>query len=134
LEIGGWNIPENSLHNFGLPLTVNRLPSPLELDPISQSWRNLEKQPEVPILIVKLNTSDLPESLPHLLMELAPSYNCSPTQLYFTWLLQHPAYLHLEVDYTEPEDLAAAIAVKEKRLDPIDWQKINLVLTPEGTK
>lgn len=61
--------------------------------------------------------------------ELSQKYNITREQLFFSWLLKHPAHLHPVINYSNKELITGATAAKEVDLTPFDWQKINLFLT-----
>ena len=63
------------------------------------------------------------------LRELCEKYEIPEKNLYLKWILQHPAHLHPIICSADEEGIEQDVSARQKQLDPVDWQKINLILS-----
>lgn len=130
MEVGGLNLEESQVQDFGLPLTVNQVPSPFTTPQALAQIPSLVDAVEEIIHFVWCGNHNNPsEGEIGVFKELCDKYHIAEDQLYLRWILQHPAHLHPVLCTSEKEEIAAAVAFKEKPLDPMDWQKIQLILS-----
>lgn len=130
MEVGGLNLEESQVRKFELPLGVNQIPSPFNtrnaLDTIPTVVSAAE---EIVHMVWCGEESHLTAGQEKLLQELGSQYKYNRDQLFLKWILQHPAHLHPILCASEKEAITAAVIMREKQLDPVDWQKIQLILT-----
>jgi len=130
MEVGGLNLEESQVRDFSLPLTVNQVPNPFGTPHALAQIPTLADAVEEIIHFVWCSSqNNLSEGEISVFKELSAKYQISEDQLYMRWILQHPAHLHPVLCTSEKEEIAAAVASKEKQLDPMDWQKIQLILS-----
>lgn len=130
LEIGGLNLEESQVRDFKIPLGVNQIPSP---------FRTRDALVNIPTVVSAAEEIDHfvwcghevpgPEGESRVFRELCDQYQITEEQLYLKWILQHPAHLHPIICSSQKEEITAAVASREKLLDPVDWQKIQLILS-----
>ncbi|HET8753465.1 MAG TPA: aldo/keto reductase [Salinimicrobium sp.] len=61
--------------------------------------------------------------------EMCKKYDLNEDQILLMWLLKHPSHLHLVINYSEKEKISAATDIREKLFAPIDWEKLNLLIS-----
>ena len=64
-----------------------------------------------------------------ILEELSTKYQINQSQLFYSWLIGHPAHLHPVLTSTEESEISTVAASKDIYIDPVDRQKINLLYT-----
>ena len=130
MEVGGLNLEESQVRDFRLPLTVNQLPSPFSTPQALAQIPTFKDAVEEIIHFVWCSSQNNPsEGEVGVFRDLCAKYQISEDQLYLRWILQHPAHLHPVLCTTSKEEMDLAVASKEKQLDPVDWQKIQLILS-----
>lgn len=133
LETGGSNLQEQEIDSFSeiSPLRANQLQ--LELFSEAEKHR-LQSFSSTSKEIVQIIYMDLKEAAQEtkkssVLKDIAAKYHLENSQLLPAWLLQHSMHLHLEFSSAEEDELSKLTAAKEVQLAPVDWQKINLLLS-----
>lgn len=128
MEVGGLNLEESQVREFKIPLGVNQVPSPFTVrDALSNIPTVVSAAEEIDHFVWCGNENIASEGEARVLRELCDQYQISEDQLYLRWILQHPAHLHPIICSSEKEEITAAVTAREKQLDPVDWQKIQLM-------
>lgn len=132
LEFGGINLQKKEVEVLkdALPLRVNQLEPSAFLGELQNGEEDsVLKFEEVthmvwnPLDIIQMRQSS------KTLQELSAKYEVEQSQLFYSWFLDHPAYVHPVLTTPEEREIAAATASKDIFLDPVDRQKINLLYT-----
>ena len=130
LEIGAFNFSKDELDSFEIPLKANLTKSPLTSSEVMKDLHFMEKpSEEITHLIWFENNKNYPQGRNRLIMEWCEKYNLDRDQLLLAWVLKHPAHLHPILLYSDYDQIDLAVHSKEVRLDPMDWEKIKLLLT-----
>ena len=133
LETGGSNLQEQEIHSFSeiTPILANQLQLELfseagkhRLQSISSTSKEI-----VQIIYVDLKKAAQEVKKSSVLKEIAAKHHLEHSQLLPAWLLQHSMHLHLEFSSAEEDELSMLTAAKEVQLAPVEWQKINLLLS-----
>lgn len=133
LEIGGIDLQDSQVNSFSkiLPARANEI----KLDFFSSEEKNPlqnlnSSSPEITqIISFNYGTSSTDAGRNKVYQELASKYEVENYQLFLCWILQHQSHLHPVITFSDEEKIKKAAAAKDVRLDPIDWQKINLLLS-----
>ena len=130
MEVGGLNLEEPHVRDFAMPLTVNQVPTPFGTrHSLAQIPTLTDAVEEIIHFVWCSSQNDLSEGERNVFWELGSKYDIPQDELYLRWLLQHPAHLHPVICSSEKEEIAASVACREKPLDPMDWKKIELILS-----
>lgn len=133
LEVGGFNLQEQEIKSFNkiLPIQANQLQLDLFSEEGKTTLKTISSSSEE---IIQMISFDL-EKTSHeannssVFKELSAKYDLDTPQLLVAWLLQHSMHLHLVISAVEKDEHSMITAAKEVQLDPVDWQKINLLLS-----
>lgn len=129
LEFGGLELEEEEIRTVSqtLPLRANET-RPISLSEIKRSLDS-----------AKVSSGDITHLvwLPRerangnnsISRELCEKYETDNTGLTLAWILEHPAHVHPVMNFTTDEEITQTVSSKEIALDPVDWQKINLLLS-----
>lgn len=133
LEIGGSNLQEQEIHSFSeiTPILANQVQLELFSEAGKHSLQSISSTSKeiVQIIYVDLKKAAQETKKNSVLKEIAAKHHLENSQLLPAWLLQHSMHLHLEFSSAEEDELSMLTAAKEVQLAPVDWQKINLLLS-----
>ena len=130
MEVGGLNLEESQVRDFSLPLGVNQIPSTFSTrDALKNIPTVVSAAEEIDHFVWCGHEKAAFENGSAIMIELCDKYQIPQDKLYLKWILQHPSHLHPIICSSEKEGITAAVSSREKQLDPVDWQKIQLILS-----
>lgn len=132
IEVGGLDLQESEIASFEklFPIRANQT----KMDFFSPEGRDLKRfgtTSEEIIKMVLCEFSDFAKTPDKkgLFEELSSKYQVDTTGLFLSWLLSHPSHLHPVISFTATDMISEAAAEKEVNMSPVDWQKINVLLS-----
>lgn len=130
LEFGGINLQKKKVETLrkAFPFRANQLEPSSFLEELQKSSEDTVLQfKEVTHMV--WNPWDLTRirKSSEILEELSRKYETDQSQLFYSWLLGHPAHVHPVLTSTEEGGISAAAILKDVFLDPVDRQKIDLL-------
>lgn len=129
-EVGGMDLSRQQLRRCEIPLKTNLTRSPFASSQIIKNPGEIENPSEEILHLVWCDFQIKHTPGRDLIFgDLSKKYKLSLNQLFLVWVLKHPAHLHPIINISDKDEISEAVASKEVKMEPIDWEKINLLLT-----